>query len=194
MKFNSRRAAQFAQLGLAFALTATLAFCPVEFLRTSSAGHRAGNDCHSQVGGNHSLHYLRNRPNGRGAGHNREGLWAVARIDLCTLCLSYHHVGAVAIRPTMSRPAAIALNKPLLIVGVDRKLAGLACILSVIVGANGSKIAGLVLFLGLCVLGRRLTRRDPNIFLVINQIRNHKALYDPMKREWFRVAITRGTR
>jgi type IV secretory pathway TrbD component len=94
----------------------------------------------------------------------------------------------------MSRPAAIALNKPLLIVGVDRKLAGLACILSVIVGANGSKIAGLLLFLLLCTIGRRLTRRDPNIFMVLNQLRKQKTLYDPMKRDWFRVAITRGTR
>jgi len=93
----------------------------------------------------------------------------------------------------MSRPAAIALNKPLLIVGVDRKLAGLACILSVIVGANGSKIAGLVLFLGLCMMGRRLTRRDPNIFMVINQIRKQKTLYDPIKREWFRLLIGRRT-
>ena len=91
----------------------------------------------------------------------------------------------------MSRPAAIALNKPLLIVGVDRKLAGLACILSVIVGANGSKIAGFLLFVGLCTLGRRLTRRDPNIFMVLNQIRKQRTLYDPMKRDWFRLLVAR---
>lgn len=84
------------------------------------------------------------------------------------------------------RQAARALNKPLLIIGVDRKLAGLALILSVIVGANGSKIAALVLFCLFCSVGRRLTRRDPNIFVVMNQVRKQKALYDPMKREWFR--------
>jgi type IV secretory pathway TrbD component len=70
----------------------------------------------------------------------------------------------------MTRPAAKALNKPLLIVGLDRKLAGLAFLLSVIVGANegGSKIAAVVLFIALCAIGRRMTRKDPNIFLVLN--------------------------
>ncbi len=87
------------------------------------------------------------------------------------------------------RPAARALNKPLLIIGVDRKLAGLAFILSVIIGANGSKIAALILFWVFCTIGRRLTRRDPNIFMVLNQVRKQKALYDPMKREWFRASF-----
>lgn len=48
----------------------------------------------------------------------------------------------------MPRPATKALNKPLLIVGVDRKLAGLTFIFAVIMGANdgGSKIVAAVLF------------------------------------------------
>jgi type IV secretory pathway TrbD component len=80
----------------------------------------------------------------------------------------------------MTRPGAKTLNKPLLIVGVDRKLAGLAFIFSVMIGANdgGSKIAAVVLFIGMCVVGRRLTRKDPNIFLVLNQVRKQKAFYD----------------
>ena len=93
----------------------------------------------------------------------------------------------------MTRSSAKALNNPLLIVGLDRKLAGLAFILSVIVGANdgGSKIAAVVLFIALCAIGRRMTRKDPNIFLVLNQVRKQKALYDPAKREWFRLFIER---
>lgn len=85
----------------------------------------------------------------------------------------------------MTRPGAKALNKPLLIVGVDRKLAGLAVIFSVIIGANdgGSKIAAVVLFVTMCVVGRRLTRKDPNIFLVLNQVRKQKAFYDPAKKQ-----------
>ncbi len=85
----------------------------------------------------------------------------------------------------MTRPGAKALNKPLLIVGIDRKLAGLAFIFSVIIGANdgGSKIAAVVLFLTMWVAGRRLTRKDPNIFLVLNQVRKQKAFYDPAKRQ-----------
>jgi len=83
------------------------------------------------------------------------------------------------------RPAAKALNKPLVIVGLDRKLAGLAFIFSVIIGANdgGSKIAALLLFIVMCAVGRRLTRKDPNIFLVLNQVRKQKAFYDPAKRQ-----------
>jgi len=40
--------------------------------------------------------------------------------------------------------------------GIDRKLAGLAFLLAVIVGANGSKIVAGILFLALCAMGRRL--------------------------------------
>ena len=84
----------------------------------------------------------------------------------------------------MTRPGAKALNKPLLMLGIDRKVAGLAFIFSVIIGANdgGSKIAAVVLFLVMCVGGRRLTRKDPNIFLVLNQVRKQKTFYDPAKR------------
>jgi type IV secretory pathway TrbD component len=91
----------------------------------------------------------------------------------------------------MTRPAAKSLNKPLLVLGIDRKLVGLAFLLAVTVGANdgGSKIAAVGLFLGLCVLGRRLTRKDPNLFLVLNQLRRQKALYDPLKREPFQLQI-----
>jgi type IV secretory pathway TrbD component len=86
----------------------------------------------------------------------------------------------------MTRPSARALNKPMLIIGIDRKLLGLAFILCVVVGANGSRIAGTVLLFALCAIGRRLSRRDPNIFMVLNQVRKQQALYDPMKRESFR--------
>jgi type IV secretory pathway TrbD component len=94
----------------------------------------------------------------------------------------------------MTRLAGRALNKPLLIVGIDRKLAGLAFILSVIVGANGSRAAGAVLFLALCAMGRRLSRKDPNIFMVFTLVRRQKALYDPIKRDWFRLSVKQRTR
>jgi type IV secretory pathway TrbD component len=69
----------------------------------------------------------------------------------------------------------------MLILGIDRKLAGLAFILAVIVGANGSRIAAAILFCSLWALGRRLTRKDPNIYAILNRVRKQKALYDPMK-------------
>jgi hypothetical protein len=36
-----------------------------------------------------------------------------------------------------------------------------------------------------------MTRKDPNIFLVLNQVRKQKALYDPAKREWVRLFVER---
>lgn len=96
----------------------------------------------------------------------------------------------------MTRPASKTLNKPLLVLGIDRKLVGLAFLLAVCVGANdgGSKIAAVALFLGICVLGRRLTRRDPNIFHVLNRVRRQKSLYDPLKREQFQIQIRTGAK
>jgi type IV secretory pathway TrbD component len=86
----------------------------------------------------------------------------------------------------MTRPVPKALNKPLLIVGIDRRLAGLAFLFAVIVGANdgGSKIAAVILFIGMCAAGRQLTRKDPNIFHVMNRVRRQKTIYDPGKRQW----------
>ena len=40
-------------------------------------------------------------------------------------------------------------------------------------------------------IGRRMTRKDPNIFLVLNQVRKQKALYDPAKHDWFRLFVER---
>ena len=92
----------------------------------------------------------------------------------------------------ISRPGARALNKPQLIVGIDRKLAGLTFLVAVIVGANDGfvpKLSAFALFILLWAIGRRLTRIDPNIFLVMNQVRQRKALYDPLKRDLFRSVL-----
>ncbi|HEX3684983.1 MAG TPA: VirB3 family type IV secretion system protein [Bryobacteraceae bacterium] len=96
--------------------------------------------------------------------------------------------------PLAIKPGARALNKPLLIIGIDRKLAGLAFLLSVIVGANDGflpKFSALALFVALWAIGRRLTRIDPNIFQVMNQVRQRKTLYDPLKREQFWAVLKR---
>lgn len=96
--------------------------------------------------------------------------------------------------PVVVRPGARALNKPLLIIGIDRMLAGLDFLLAVIVGANGGfvpKLSAFALFVVLWAVGRRLTRTDSNIFLVMNQVRQRKALYDPLKRDSFRLVMAR---
>ncbi len=55
----------------------------------------------------------------------------------------------------MTRSAAKSLNKPLLVLGIDRKLVGLAFLLAVTVGANdgGSKLAAVALFSGAVCAG-----------------------------------------
>lgn len=99
-------------------------------------------------------------------------------------CLADHHVDSGAVGVTMPRPASKALNKPLLIVGVDKKLPGLAFVFAVIVGANdgGSKIVAVVVFVATCAAGRRLTRKDPNIFAVMHRVWKQKTIYDQGKR------------
>jgi len=80
----------------------------------------------------------------------------------------------------------------MLIVGIDRRLLGVTFILAVIVGANdGSKIAAGLLFFVLAFAGRLLSRKDPNIFLVMNRVRQQKPLYDPVKREYFVLQVDR---
>jgi type IV secretory pathway VirB3-like protein len=80
------------------------------------------------------------------------------------------------------RPAARGLNRPRLIFGIDQKLLGLSLIFAVIVAANGSKIAGLILFLALAAIGRRMAAKDQHFFEVLNQSRRQQSLYDPMKK------------
>jgi len=48
------------------------------------------------------------------------------------------------------------------------------------------KISAFMLFIALWGVGRRLTRVGPNVFLVMNQVRQRKALHDPFKRYLFR--------
>jgi type IV secretory pathway TrbD component len=97
----------------------------------------------------------------------------------------------------MIRPGAKSLNKPQLICGIDRKLAGLAFLLAVILGANDgwpAKATAVALFVGLCAFGRYLTRTDPNAFQVFSRYLRQKGLHDPMKRELFQVRVEQGRR
>jgi len=94
-----------------------------------------------------------------------------------------------------TRPTAKALNKPLLIAGVDMRLAGLALIIATVVGAVNDalvyKAIAVALFLAVCSGARIATRRDPNLFMVWNLARRHRWLYDPAKRAHFHVLFVR---
>ena len=81
----------------------------------------------------------------------------------------------------LTRPAARGLNRPRLLFGIDQKFLGLSLIFAVVVAANGSKLAGLVLFLVLASAGRRMAKSDPHLFAVLIQAARQASLYDPMK-------------
>jgi type IV secretory pathway VirB3-like protein len=94
-----------------------------------------------------------------------------------------------------TRPTAKALNKPLLIAGVDMRLAGLALVTATVVGAVNDALVykgiAIALFLAVCAGARIATRRDPNLLLVWNLARRHRWLLDPAKRTHFQVLFVR---
>jgi type IV secretory pathway VirB3-like protein len=94
-----------------------------------------------------------------------------------------------------TRPTAKALNKPLLIAGVDMRLAGLALVTATVVGAVNDALVykgiAIALFLAVCLGARIATRRDPNLLLVWNLARRHRWLYDPAKRAHSQVLLVR---
>jgi type IV secretory pathway VirB3-like protein len=94
-----------------------------------------------------------------------------------------------------NRPTAKALNKPLLIAGVDMRLAGLALVTATVVGAVNDALVykgiAIALFLAVCAGARIATRRDPNLLMVWNLARRHRWLYDPAKRAHFQVLFVR---
>ncbi len=94
-----------------------------------------------------------------------------------------------------TRPTARALNKPLLIAGVDMRLAGLALVTATVVGAVNDALIykgiAFALFLAVCTGARIATRRDQNLLMVWNLARRHRWLYDPAKRAHFQVLFVR---
>jgi type IV secretory pathway TrbD component len=94
----------------------------------------------------------------------------------------------------MVRTGSKSLNKPQLVVGIDRKLLGLSFLGAVIVGANDgwpAKLSAAGLFLALCILGRLMTRKDPNAFRVMSSYLRQKSFFDPFKRIRFQLSIER---
>jgi type IV secretory pathway VirB3-like protein len=93
------------------------------------------------------------------------------------------------------RPAAKAINKPLLIAGVDMRLAGLALVITTVIGAINDgvlyKLVMAALFVVICFGARVASRKDPNLLSVWNEVRRHRWLYDPGKRADFRVLLVR---
>lgn len=87
------------------------------------------------------------------------------------------------------RPTARALNRPLLIAGVDRRLLGLAFIVSAVFAAcspvtpDVQMVIGLGVFLGATAAAKWATRKDDRIFQIASSVWKQKAVYDPLVRK-----------
>ena len=80
-------------------------------------------------------------------------------------------------------PIHRALNKPLTILGVERKLFFLA----MLIGAGtfnffGSLLGGLLMFVVLFLLARLATATDPQLLRILLNASRFKSRYDPAKR------------
>ncbi len=87
--------------------------------------------------------------------------------------------------PARSNPAYRAINKPLMVGGVERRMFGVAMIGSLLVliafGMTGAAIVFAILFTS----ARRVTKQDPQILRVILGSRRFRTVYDPAKLEWY---------
>lgn len=86
-------------------------------------------------------------------------------------------------------PCAVAINQPMLILGIERKMLGLSVMISVLVGANGSRVVGAVLFVAILALAKKLTRRDDRLIQIAPFLWRQAAHYDPIKRSVFELII-----
>ena len=85
-------------------------------------------------------------------------------------------------------PIRRSLNKPLTILGVERKLFFFA----MLIGAGtfnffGSLLGGLLMFVVLFLLARLATATDPQLLRILLNASKFKSRYDPAKRQGSRL-------
>ncbi len=80
-------------------------------------------------------------------------------------------------------PVYRSMNKPLTILGVERRLFFLALVMGAATfNFFGSLLGGLLMFLALFVFGRWATAIDPQILRILLNSSKFKLRYDPAKR------------
>lgn len=81
-------------------------------------------------------------------------------------------------------PVYRSLNKPLTILGAERQLFFLACVMGAATfNFFGSLAGGLLMFVTLWAAGLWATRTDPQILRIVLNSARWKSQYDPAKRE-----------
>lgn len=98
-------------------------------------------------------------------------------------------------------PTARALNKPLVIAGVERRLIGLCFAATAVIGGlvpDGTKmfkfvptqlIVGVLVFVVSLKLAKLSTKKDDRFMRIAPSLWRQKAIYDPHKREVFELEI-----
>jgi len=76
-----------------------------------------------------------------------------------------------------------AINKALVLVGIDRRFLGLIAMVSIVLGMFHGWHVGALAFVGSTVAIKTLTRKDANIFGIGLQLLRLKGVYDPIRRE-----------
>jgi type IV secretory pathway VirB3-like protein len=82
-------------------------------------------------------------------------------------------------------PVFRAINKPLTVAGVERRVFGLVLIASSLVLTAFGMTGALLTFVVLFVVARWTTRRDPQFPRILVASRRFATLYDPEKRDWY---------
>jgi type IV secretory pathway TrbD component len=82
-----------------------------------------------------------------------------------------------------------AINKPRLVVGLDRRMIGLAMVVPAVFAAIEQRVIAGVAFVVMYVLSVYLTRKDENLVPIYAMTWRQKGIYDPGKRRPARVVI-----
>lgn len=83
----------------------------------------------------------------------------------------------------VTRHTPQAINKPLLIVGIERCFIGGLLMISSVVYAEIHWAVGIAVFFGGCFAAKAATRKDPEMIQVARQLWTLKPIYDAVKRE-----------
>jgi len=81
------------------------------------------------------------------------------------------------------RQTPMAINKPLLVVGIDRVILALLLCVCTVIAAKLNRAIGIALFFGGCYAAKRANRKDPDLLPIARQAWKLKAIYCPLKRE-----------
>lgn len=75
-----------------------------------------------------------------------------------------------------------AINKPMLILGVERTILAVVMVFCVVIAAKVDRLLGIGLFVAGCYLAKRVTRQDADRLKIARQEWRLSPIYDAVKR------------